>query len=227
MCGGNHQRRKPDVVETDADGFGPDEISKQIDVSRETFERIGRVLECLDDWRGRMNLIGPSEREHIWRRHIFDSLQLLPLLSPDAVIVDLGSGGGFPALPLACALHETGGHVTMVETVGKKARFLMAAVEAAGLDATVRQGRAENVGDIDAGFVTARALAPLPKLLELASPWLLRGSIGLFHKGERWKEELTAASTKWTFASQAIPDMSGRAGVILKMAEVSREQSPD
>jgi len=211
----------------DDDGFGPDEISKQIDVSRETFERIETVLTCLDEWRLKMNLIGPAERASIWRRHVFDSLQLLAFLPPDARIVDLGSGGGFPALPLACALGETGGHITMVETVGKKARFLQAAVEAAGLNASVRQGRAENAGDIEADFVTARALAPLPKLLEYASPWLLRGGIGLFHKGERWKEELTAASAKWTFSSEAIPGISGGAGIILKIAEVSREQSPD
>ena len=214
-------------MQTDADGFGPEQISKQIDVSRETFERLDLVLACLDDWRGRMNLIGPAEREHIWRRHVFDSLQLLPLLPANAQLVDLGSGGGFPALPLACALSGSGGHVTMVETVGKKARFLAAAVKAAGLNATVRQGRAENVGDISADYVTARALAPLPKLLTLSSSWLLRGGTGFFHKGARWKEELTAASAEWTFASQAIPGMSGGFGVILKVAEVSRGQSPD
>ena len=115
----------------------------------------------------------------------------------------------------------------MVETVGKKARFLTAAVEAAGLNASVRQGRAENVGDIEADFVTARALAPLPKLMGYASAWLLRGGTGLFHKGERWKEELTAASTSWTFASEAIPSITGGSGVILKIGEVSREQSPN
>ena len=214
-------------VKVDEDGFGPEQISKQIDVSRETFARIGRVLDCLDDWCQRMNLIGPSERKHIWRRHVFDSLQLLPLLPDNARIVDLGSGGGFPALPLACALHETGGYVTMIETVGKKARFLQAAIDAAGLSACVRHGRAETTSDVEADFVTARALAPLPKLFDLASPWLLEGATGLFHKGERWKEELTAASTEWTFASEAIPGLSGGAGIILKVAEVSRERSPD
>lgn len=211
----------------DADGYGPDDISKQIDVSRETFERLEMVLACLNDWRTRMNLIGPSEWDHIWRRHIADSLRLWPLLEADARIVDLGSGGGFPGLPLACILTSQGsGHITMVETIGKKAAFLRAAVEAAGLNATVRQGRAENVGDIAAEYVTARALAPLPKLLDYASHWLESGATGLFHKGERWKEELTAASTKWTFTSEAIPGGDdGGAGVILKITEVSRERT--
>ena len=207
----------------DADGFGAEAISKQIDVSRETFERIEMVLDCLDTYRGRMNLLGPSEWSHIWRRHVADSLRLVPYVPMDAQIVDLGSGGGFPALPLACMLTAMGtGHVTMVETVGKKAAFLRAAVDAAGLNATVRQGRVENVGDIKADIVTARAFAPLPKLMDYAAPWLLNGATGLFHKGERWKEELTAASNGWTFASEAIPERDGGAGVILKVSEVSR-----
>ena len=207
----------------DADGFGPDAISKQIDVSRETFERLEAVLVCLDDYRKRMNLIGPSEWDHIWRRHVADSLWLVPHISMDARVVDLGSGGGFPALPLACVLTSMGsGHVTMVETVGKKAAFLRAAVSAAGLNATVRQGRVEKAGDIDADIVTARAFAPLPRLMDYAAPWLTNSAIGLFHKGERWKEELTAASKEWTFASEAIPKRDGGAGIILKVSEVSR-----
>lgn len=207
----------------DADGFGPEAIRKQMDVSRETFERIEAVLACLDAYRLRMNLIGPSEWDHIWRRHVADSLRLVPFIPMDARIIDLGSGGGFPALPLACVLTSMGsGHVIMVETVGKKAAFLRAAVDAAGLNATVRQGRVENVSDIKADIVTARAFAPLPKLLDFAAPWLLNGGVGLFHKGERWKEELTAASNGWTFAHEAIPERDGGAGIILKVSEVSR-----
>ena len=207
----------------DADGFGPEAISKQINVSRETFERIEAVLACLDQYRKRMNLIGPAEWDHIWQRHVADSLRLVPYVPMDAHIVDLGSGGGFPALPLACVLTAMGtGHVTMVETVGKKATFLRAAVDAADLNATVRQGRVENVSDIKADIVTARAFAPLPKLFDYAEPWLKNDAIGLFHKGERWKEELTAASKEWTFGYEAIPERDGGSGIILKVSEVTR-----
>ena len=207
----------------DADGFGPAAISKQINVSRETFERLEAVLACLDTYRTRLNLIGPAEWGHIWRRHVADSLRLLPFIGKDSRIVDLGSGGGFPALPIACVLTSMGsGHVTMVETVGKKCAFLRAAVKAAELNATVRQGRVENCADIKANIVTARAFAPLPKLIEYASPWLEKDGIGLFHKGERWKDELTAASKAWTFAHEAIPERDGGAGIILKVSEVSR-----
>ena len=158
----------------DTDGFGPEAIGKQINVSRETFERIEAVLACLNAHRGRVNLIGPSEWDYIWRRHVYDSLWLVPHIDLDARIVDLGSGGGFPGLPLACVMSTmAGGHVTMVETVGKKATFLRAAIKAAELNATVRQGRVENCADIEADIVTARAFAPLPKLLTYAEPWLI------------------------------------------------------
>lgn len=206
----------------DADGFGPADIAREIDVSRETFERLDAIIACLDEWRSRMNLIGPAERAHLWRRHVWDSLQLLPHLGMARRIVDLGSGGGFPALPLAAALSgRPGHHVTMVESVGKKCAFLRDAVERAGLDASVIHARVEAAGHVEADLVTARAFAPLPKLLALARPWLARGAVGLFHKGERWKEELTLATAEWTFVSQAIPGRSGGTGVLLRLSEVS------
>lgn len=207
----------------DTDGFGPRDIMDRYDVSRETLERLEAVIGCLGEWRTRMNLIGPAEWDFIWRRHVADSLRIWPLLSGNNRIVDLGSGGGFPGLPMACVLTSEGsGHVTMIETVGKKASFLRAAIEAADLNATVRQARVENCGDIDADIITARAFAPLPKLLDYAEPWFKKSALGLFHKGERWKEELTAASLTWTFASEAIQGNDGGTGIILKVSEVSR-----
>ncbi|MEM9669695.1 MAG: 16S rRNA (guanine(527)-N(7))-methyltransferase RsmG [Pseudomonadota bacterium] len=206
----------------DEDGFGPEEISKQIDVSRETFDRLETVLNVLDKWRHQKNLLGPSEWRHIWRRHIWDSLQLLPLLPKQPRIVDLGSGGGFPALPIACALTvSNGGHVSLIETVGKKCAFLADAIREADLNAVVINGRVENHSNIDADIVSARAFAPLSKIIELAHPWFSRGAIGLFHKGESWQQELTAASERWTFSSQVNPSRSGGTGVILRISEVS------
>ena len=205
----------------DKDGFGPDDIREQIDVSRETFERLDRVIATLADWKDRKNLIGPSEWDHLWRRHVWDSLQLWPMIPANAAIIDLGSGGGFPGLPLACALTANGtGHVTMIESVGRKCLFLRDAIANAGLAGSVHQGRIETAPVTNVEIVTARALAPLPKLLDLAAPWLRQGAAGLFHKGESWEEELTAAAAKWTFASQVIPSRSG-AGVILRLSEVS------
>jgi 16S rRNA (guanine527-N7)-methyltransferase len=188
------------------------------DVSRETLDRLDRVIDTLDSWRLRSNLIGPREWPVIWTRHVADCFQLLDHLPADARVVDLGSGAGFPGLVIAAARPE--GHVTMIESVGKKCAFLRAAIEAAGLKASVRQERAESVGPIAADYVTARAFAPLPKLLDYAAPWLKQGATGLFLKGERWKEELTEASQTWNFAYEAIPSRVGGSGTILIVREL-------
>jgi len=193
------------------------------DVSRETLDRLDRVIDTLDHWRSRSNLIGPREWPVILTRHVADCFQILDLIPEDAKVVDLGSGAGFPGLIIAAA--RPAGHVTMIESVGKKCAFLRAAIEAAGLNATVRQERVESVEPMPADFVTARAFAPLPKLLDYAAPWLKRGASGLFFKGERWKEELTDASQTWNFAHEAIPSRVGGSGTILIIRELRGDRS--
>lgn len=190
------------------------------DVSRETLARLDRVIETLGIWRLKSNLIGPKEWPQIWTRHVGDSYQLLDHIPDTARVVDLGSGAGFPGLIIAAARPT--GHVTMIESVGKKCAFLRAAIESAGLSASVHQGRVEQAPPFPAEFVTARAFAPLPELLDFAAPWLCNSATGLFPKGERWNEELTLARQRWTFAYQAIPSRSGGSGVILKLREAAR-----
>jgi 16S rRNA (guanine527-N7)-methyltransferase len=190
------------------------------DVSRETLDRLDQVIATLDVWRQKSNLIGPKEWPQIWTRHVGDSWQLLDHIPETARVVDLGSGAGFPGLIIAAA--RPSGHVTMVESVGKKCAFLRAAIDAAGLPASVHQGRVEAAPLISAEFVTARAFAPMPELLDYAAPWLRKGAVGVFPKGERWKEELTAARQRWNFAYEAIQSRSGGSGVILIVREVSR-----
>lgn len=190
------------------------------DVSRETLDRLDRVIAALGVWRLKTNLIGPKEWPQIWTRHVGDSFQLLDHIPETARVVDLGSGAGFPGLIIAAA--RPGGYVTMIESVGKKCAFLRAAIEAAGLSACVHQGRVESAPEIKAEIVTARAFAPLPELLDYAAPWLCNGATGLFPKGERWKEELTSARQRWIFAYQAIPSRSGGSGVILNVREAAR-----
>lgn len=190
------------------------------DVSRETLDRIDRIISELDVWRLKSNLIGPKEWPQIWTRHVGDSWQLLDHIPETGRIVDLGSGAGFPGLIIAAARPNA--HVTMMESVGKKCAFLRAAIDVAGLNASVYQGRIESAPPGKADVVTARAFAPMPQLLEYASPWLRKGAMGVFPKGERWKEELTEARQKWNFAYEAIPSRSGGSGVILIVREVLR-----
>ena len=192
----------------------------EFDVSRETSERLDTVILTLDAWRKRSNLIGPREWPQIWSRHVADSYQILPHIPETANCVDLGSGAGFPGLVISAARPQ--GHVTMMESVGKKCAFLRAAIEAAGLNASVYQGRIEAAPPSDADIVTARAFAPLPKLLEYAWPWMKNGAMGVFLKGERWNEELTDARQSWNFAYEAIPSRTGGSGVILIVRELKR-----
>lgn len=210
---------QPNVVQVE----GPDDLLQAADVSRETLARIEAVLEVLGSWRLRVNLMGPREWEEVWHRHVWDSLQLRSLIPETAHILDLGSGAGFPGLVLAAAISPgSGGRVTLIESVGKKCAVMREAVSAAALPATVVQSRIEaaEVADVDA--VTARALAPLEKLVELASPWLESGACGYFLKGERWQEELTAAAERWTFAHSTIPSRTRAGSVVLKLSEVRR-----
>lgn len=191
-------------------------------VSRETKSRLERYVRLLDQWRQRMNLIGPKEIAHIWDRHVLDSAQLFCIIGQDAQTLDIGSGAGFPGLVLACAAAEGDGHVTMVESVSKKCAFLSAVISDLQLPASVSNKRIEAL-DVEAvDFVTARALAPLPRLLDYAGPWIGKGATGLFFKGEHWREELTQAQECWNLAYEAIPSRTHETGVILKIMEATR-----
>ena len=201
----------------------PNWVEEDLNVPRETFDRIDQVLRTLDDWRGRFNLIGPGEWGRVWERHVLDSLQLLPLL-PKGDLIDLGSGAGFPGLIIAAARRgPDAGTVTMVESVAKKCAFLNAAIADAGLNANVFNARVEDVVPDQRACVTARAFAPMPKLLAYAEPWLGKGAVGVFPKGKTWEEELTEAKKTWTFASETIPSQTSDDGVILRISELRRD----
>lgn len=193
-----------------------------LDVSRETLERLEAFVIELDAWRKRMNLIGPKEMAQIWTRHVYDSAQLLPLTGRDARIFDIGSGAGFPGLVLACATASGRGHVTMAESVGKKCAFLAAVISGLELPARVLNARIETIPAESADFITARALAPLPRLIGYAAPWIGKGATALFFKGASWREELTQAQECWNLAYEAIPSRTSEDGVILKIMEAQR-----
>jgi 16S rRNA (guanine527-N7)-methyltransferase len=180
-----------------------------VPVSDEAAERLDRMVALLLQWQGRMNLIARSTVPEIWTRHIADSLQLLALAPSARVWVDLGSGGGFPGLALACALAgQKSCQVHLVESNGKKAAFLREAVSKLGVPATVHLKRIEDfvaAFDERADVVTARALAPLGKLLGLAAPLLNTGAQGLFLKGQDVEAELTDATKCWNIEATLVP----------------------
>lgn len=180
-----------------------------IPVPPETVARLDRYVALLVEWQSKINLIARSTMGEIWTRHIADSLQLLALAPTAKLWVDLGSGAGFPGLVIACALAgKAGVCVHLVESTKKKAAFLDVVARALDLPVEVHAVRIEDFGKTFSGradVVMARALAPLPQLLDLAAPLLKTGAKGLFLKGQDVEAELTQAAKCWTIDATLVP----------------------
>lgn len=200
-------------------GYGPADFARDLDVSRETLARFEAYAALLRKWNRRINLVGRETLDDLWRRHFLDSAQLLPLL-PRApkdrllVIADLGAGAGFPGLVLAIL---GAGEVHLLESDRKKCAFLREAARASGAEVEIHGQRIEAVEGLEADIVTARALAPLEKLLDYARPLLRPGGRALFLKGRGAEEELTALGGQATMTIERIPSRSDETGVILSI----------
>jgi len=208
---------------------GPDESDKAralalVPVSRETLVRLERFVELLLTWQRRINFIAASTIPQLWTRHIADSLQLLPLAPNAKVWVDFGSGGGFPGIPIACALAGTrGAMVHLVESNGKKVAFLCEAVRQLALPAEVHAMRTQKFGESwpgSADVVTARALAPLKTLCNQAFPLIARGATGVFPKGQDVEAELTEAARYWTMQAVKVPSKTSPEGCIVVITQL-------
>lgn len=162
-----------------------------------------------------MNLVGPSTLEIFWSRHAWDSAQLLDL-APDArTWADLGAGAGLPGVVLAILLKTRPDvHVHLVDSMAKRCRFLGEVVQALALPATVHNARAEDL-DLTVDVVTARACAPLPKLLGFARPYLTRGARGLFLKGQDVEAEIAEAARYGVKGLRLAPSRSDPRGRIV------------
>jgi 16S rRNA (guanine527-N7)-methyltransferase len=188
-------------------------------VSRETETRLDTYVDVLLRWQSKLNLVATSSIRELWTRHIVDSLQLLPLAPEARTWVDFGSGGGFPGVPIACALADKpGAKVHLIESIGKKTAFLREAVRATGVPAIVHQERAEKFGKSCAEpvhVVTARALAPLKTLCDQAFPLISRGAVALFLKGQDVDVELTDAAKYWRLEATKVPSKTSPSGSIV------------
>jgi 16S rRNA (guanine527-N7)-methyltransferase len=193
-------------------------------VSRETAERLDAYVELLNTWQATTNLIAPSTLGSIWTRHIVDSLQILAF-APDAKTwVDLGSGGGFPGLVIACTLNAPG-IVHLVESNTKKAAFLREAARVTGAPAKIHNLRIEDFNKQFQGpadIVTARALAPLPELLGFVAPFLKMGAQALLLKGQDVEGELTQAAKYWKIDAQLKPSKTDPKGRIMVVRDLQR-----
>lgn len=201
-----------------------DAMFERFDVSRESGKRLETYVQLLLTWQQRINLIGPATIPFVWERHILDSLQLLPLLPKDTrSLAELGSGAGIPGLVVAIA---AGLEAHLYESNGKKAAFLREAARQTRTRAHVHMVRLETLRaqtDVPAvRCVVARALAPLPLLLEYAEPFLASGAVGLFHKGQDVDAELTEATKYWKMRYSKHASQCDSRGVILEIHEATR-----
>ncbi|WP_119167368.1 16S rRNA (guanine(527)-N(7))-methyltransferase RsmG [Algihabitans albus] len=199
-----------------AETYGSIEFQRETGVSRETMVRLQIYADLLVKWNRAINLVGPATLPDLWRRHMLDSAQLLPLLPlrDELTIADLGSGAGFPGLVLTLC---GAGHVHLVESDQKKATFLRQVLRETGATADIHCCRIETLHDLHVDIVTARALAPLPALVAHARPLLKSDGLCLFLKGRGVGDELTQLPKALQDRCDRVPSRSDPAGCILRL----------
>lgn len=182
-------------------------------------DKLATHLALLEKWQPKINLVGGRTLAEAWTRHVADSAQLFPLLDdPAAPITDLGSGAGFPGLVLA---HLGASNMRLVESDQRKAVFLREVIRETGTSAEVVAARAETLAPASARVVTARALAALPKLLDLAVPLLQDGGYCLFLKGRDAERELTESRKSWIMQVERVASATDPHASVLKLTEIS------
>ncbi|MBX9710211.1 MAG: 16S rRNA (guanine(527)-N(7))-methyltransferase RsmG [Xanthobacteraceae bacterium] len=191
--------------------------------------RLDAYVALLLEWQAKTNLVAPSTLPHLWTRHIADSLQLLDLMPLAKKWIDLGSGGGFPGIVLACALaDDSEATVSLVERNAKKAAFLREALRVTGGRGAVHL---TDIGDYVDSFsgavdcVTARALAPLETLLGFAEPLVKSGAKAVFLKGQDVEFELTEATKYWTIDPQLHPSRTAGQGWLVEIGSIERRSA--
>ena len=207
------------------DVFGPEAFAAQFGVSRETCERLIRYEEALRHWQRRINLVGPSTLNDVWRRHFADSAQLAVHFRKNArSLVDLGSGAGFPGLVLKLLRPDLDVHLIEADT--RKAAFLAATAATLGVQIAVIPARIEDIAKSPArpraDIVTARALAPLPNLLALASGWFVDNPQILLLKGQNVESELISAAKCWSMTVRQIDSATHPDGRVLSIERIAR-----
>lgn len=206
-------------------GYGPSEFAADLDVSRETLSRFEIYADLLIKWQNRINLVGPGSLPDMWRRHILDSAQIAkhlprPLSGP---IYDIGSGAGFPGMVLAIlGVPE----ISLVESDGRKCAFLREVARATETEVRVMQQRLNSGSKSEqlppAAIVLCRAVAPLPKLLDIVFPVISSSTCCMFLKGAGASDEVRRARRKWQFQLESIQSRTSPDGVILKLSGIDQ-----
>jgi 16S rRNA (guanine527-N7)-methyltransferase len=180
--------------------------------------------QLLQKWQPVQNLVSRETLNDIWSRHFADSLQVLPLLKPsDVAFLDVGSGGGFPALPLAIALKGSPCHFTLIEPNGRKVSFLRTVARELGLMVTVEGARSDQIDSRETpvpDVITARALASLPQLCSWISPFFGPKTRAILHKGQEHVGELAETATRWDYDVLITQSDTDPTGVLLTLTKL-------
>ena len=192
---------------------GRDEICAYLNVSRETQDKLDIYVQLLGKWQRRINLVSSSTLPQVWHRHILDCAQLVPFLPERGqTVMDIGAGAGLPGLVLAILTNQ---QVHLVESDSKKVAFMRTAIAETGVDAIIHHRRIEELACLHIDVITARALAPLAKLLELTTLQHHKGLEYLFLKGRGVKQELTALPSSLTLTAYTYPSITDKDAVIV------------
>lgn len=190
-----------------------------MEVPCEARERLAVFTALLEKWNGKINLVSPKDMPHLWDRHIGDSLRLTPYIDRGARVIDMGSGGGFPAIMIGIMCDAD---LVMIESDQRKCAFLREAARACALKAQILPQRIEQACVPPAAFVTARALAPLGRLLNLTAPLLHADGKALFLKGKNLPDELTDAERCWHMQHRILDNHAASGGAIIEISELRR-----
>lgn len=200
-------------------------VGSDLNVSRETLERLDAFVVLVEKWTAKINLISKRSLDSIWDRHILDSAQIYDFAPKTGVWADLGSGGGFPAI--VCAILSRGEGAThrfiLVESDQRKAVFLRTAIRELDLAATVKSERIEKLLPLNADILSARALAELEQLIGYADTHLSPDGVAIFPKGSQWEKENASAQLMWSYSCETIKSRTNCDAAILKIKDIARD----
>jgi len=207
--------------------FGPEQFAAFANVSRETLARLKLYGSMLEDWNARQNLVSRASLKQAWLRHFWDSAQIAQFVPPGArSLVDLGSGAGFPGMILAELFKTRDLRIVLYESTEKKRNFLTAVAKRLNLAVEIRSDRIEETKPEPFDVITARACAPLPKLLGYTQSFWQDQTVALFLKGQNVASELTDAHKCWKMSVYKHPSRSSSTGVVLEIRGL-RRVAPD
>jgi len=200
-------------------------IADNLDVSHETISHLGAYVALVEKWNPRINLVARSTLPDLWGRHITDSVQIGQYAPKNwRIWGDFGSGGGFPGLVMAILAKEYNpdGQVILVESDQRKAVFLRTVIRELGLNAKVLDERIEQLPNLCADVISARALADLNTLLGFFERHAAKTCTGIFPKGAKWAAEVAEAQQNWCFRFTAHRSITQAEAVVIAVEGVSR-----